>query len=96
MPGLRWEWADNAAQSIHHTGWYTDEYGDGDTIRGLVFRLPHNRGFLAGWSMGEGMASIVAYEVYPDEVSAALAADDIARYAAEREREYREAEEEEA
>jgi len=58
QPGLRWEWADEIdGARIQHRGWYSDEYGDAEKIRGLVFRLPHGRGFLAGWSMGEGMAS---------------------------------------
>lgn len=92
MPSLRWQWADEIAKSIRHTGWYTDEHGDGDLIRGIVFRLPRGRGFLAGWSMGEGMITSVEYHVYSvdDEVGAAIAADDLAGYAAEREREHRE------
>ncbi len=91
-PGLRWQWADDVARSIRHKGWWTDPHGDGDTIRGLVFRLTHGRGFLAGWSMGEGMASTVEYAIFEDEVDAARAADELARIAAEREMESRESE----
>src|ERR1044072_4047766 len=50
MPGLRWEWCDKLSARIHHTGWYSDEHGDGDKIRGLVMRLPKGRGCLAAWS----------------------------------------------
>lgn len=83
MPGLRWQWADDCRSSIQHTGWYTQPDGDGDKIRGIVFRLPKSRGFLAGWSMGEGMASTLDCTIYPDERSAALAADSMAQHAAE-------------
>jgi hypothetical protein len=90
MPGMRWAWCDEVegvGRSINHTGWYTDEHGDGDKIRGVVFTLPKGRGFLAGWSMGESMASGVEYEVYTGELDAAQAADDIAKLIAEVERE---------
>lgn len=87
-PGLRWQWCDDVARSIRHTGWWTDEHGDSDTVRGIVARLPHGRGFLAGWSMGEGMASELEYTVYDDERDAAYAADSIAERVAERERDY--------
>lgn len=89
-PGLRWYWCDELADGIRHTGWFADPYGDGDTIRGIVLALPHGRGYLAGWSMGEGMASTLEPEIYDDEISAALAADSLAEYAAERERTYQE------
>lgn len=89
MPGLRWQWCDDIRGDIQHTGWFTDEYQD-TKIRGLVFRLPHGRGFLAGWSMGESMASELYSHIWDDERDAAAAADDMARDAAEREREYQE------
>lgn len=93
---LRWLWCDEVADAcIRHTGWFTDEYEQDETIRGIVFRLPRARGFLAGWSMGEHMASTVEYYVYADEVSAAYAADSMAENAAEEEREYRARENEE-
>lgn len=92
MPGLRWQWCDDVTSSIRHTGWYTSEYGDGDKIRGLVLRLPKSRGFLAGWSMGESMASGVEYTIYATEHEAAIAADGIAENVAKTEREYQAAE----
>jgi hypothetical protein len=93
MPELRWEWADEVVR-LNHTGWYCDNYQD-ETIRGIVLRLPHNRGFLAGWSMGEGMMSEIELDIYPDQESAAYAADSSAEYAAERQREHEEANQEE-
>ena len=87
-PGLRWEWCDEVAPVISHSGWYCDQFCD-ETIRGVVFRLPHGRGFLAGWSMGEGMSSEIDVSyIYDDESSAAYAADSMAQYAAERQREF--------
>lgn len=89
MPSMRWQWCDAIARSIEHSGWFTSDHQIcGETIRGLVFRLPGGRGFLAGWSMGEGMASGLEYEIYTDEIDAAYAADSLAENIAEKEREY--------
>lgn len=100
MPDLRWKWCDEIVSRINHKGWYSDEWQE-YTIRGLVMRLPNNRGFLAGWSMGKSMRSFVDYDVFLDESDAAYCADSMAENAAELEREYqaeqealREAEEE--
>lgn len=91
-PGLRWEWCDKVeGVRIDHTGWYSDEHGISDKIRGIVMRLPHGRGFLAGWSMGENMASSVSYRVYSDIFDCAHDADRMAEKVAEHEREYQEA-----
>jgi hypothetical protein len=88
-PGMRWTWCDEVeGVRIDHTGWFTDDEGTGDKIRGLVMRLPHGHGFLAGWSMGESMASVIETDVYDSETDAAHAADSIAENAAEKEREY--------
>ena len=57
-------------------------------------RLPHNRGFLAGWSMGEGMISEIEYAIYDDEREAAKVADSLAEETAEKEREFQESQEE--
>lgn len=86
MPGLRWKWCDDVARSIRHTGWHTNPHGDGDTIRGVVFALPHGRGYLAGWSMGQGMASVIERGILSDESDAANCANDAAERAAEAER----------
>lgn len=94
MPQLRWTWADEVdGCRVDHTGWYSDEYQD-SKIRGIVLRLPNNRGFLAGWSMGEHMASSLEYHIYSDEVDAAYAADAIAEHVADEERDYQESERE--
>jgi hypothetical protein len=88
QPFTRWQWCDEVPDvRIKHIGWFVDEYGDGDTIRGIVVALPHGR-FLAGWSMGEGMASIIDADLYESAKDAAYAADSMAESAAEREREY--------
>lgn len=97
MPGLRWEWADEIdGVRIGHYGWFTDDDGtNGEAIRGLVMRLPKSRGFIAGWSMGEHMASSVEYAVWDNEANAARHADRLAEIAAEHERDYRREQEEE-
>jgi hypothetical protein len=87
QPAPRWTWADEVeGVTIRHHGWYCTEDQD-QTIRGLVLHLPHGR-HLAGWSMGEHMASSVEPEVYTDAAEAAHAADECARVAAEAEQEY--------
>ncbi len=69
-------------------GWYCDDY---QTMRAVVLRLPRQRGYLIGWTMGRGMASSIEPEIYTDETEAWRAADSHTQYAAAREREYREA-----
>lgn len=86
---IRWKWCDDVADArIRHTGWFCDEYQD-SKIRGIVILLSHGR-YLAGWSMGEGMASELSYDIYFDEIDAARDADTMAEDAAERECEYQE------
>ena len=88
QPFTRWQWADDVEGAhISHSGWFTDDYGTGDKIRGIVILLPHGR-YMAGWSMGKGMASTIEPGVFDDAVEAAHAADSIAENAADREREY--------
>lgn len=88
-PGLRWNWCDEVEGSrVDHTGWFTDDHGSAYKIRGIVLRLPKGRGFLAGWSMGENMASSLDCDIYDDEIDAARAADSMAENVAEAEREY--------
>ena len=88
QPFTRWQWADDVeGASIRHTGWWTDDYGDSEKIRGIVVLLPYGR-FMAGWSMGEGMASTIEPGVFDDIDDAARMADEHARVAADNEREY--------
>lgn len=67
-------------------GYYCDESQD-DTLQPIIARLPHGRGFLAGWTMGAGMISnIDPGTIYSDEESAAYAAHSMAEYDAEESR----------
>jgi hypothetical protein len=88
--GLRFDYCDEIEGArIHHEGWYVDD-DCSDVIRGIVLRLPHDRGFLSGWTMGQGMASAVDYApIHDNAIDAAYAADESARIVAECEREYR-------
>lgn len=88
--GLRFEFCDEVQGArIRHDGWFYDD-DCGDVIRGIVLRLPRGRGFLSGWTMGQGMASAVDYSpIHDNAIDAAYAADESARIVAENEREYR-------
>lgn len=93
QPGLRWAWCDDVpgdwgdSPKIRHTGWFADEDCD-QTIRGIVLKLPKGRGYLAGWSMGEGMATMVDRWIHDDLMAACFDADSQAENTAEKEREY--------
>ena len=91
MPFTRWQWCDDACSSIRHTGWWFDDECD-EKIRGIVVLLPHGR-FMAGWSMGEGMASTIEPGIFDDIDEAARMADEHARVAADNECEYQESQE---
>ena len=70
------------------TGYYTDEFGYGETMKPCLARLPHGW-MLAGWTLGEGMAtSFDASGLYADEREAWIAAHHMAERDAERERDY--------
>lgn len=92
MLGSRWQWADQVDERIRHTGWWCDDDGDGWKLRGLVIALSHGR-WLAGWSMGEGLASFVEARVVWNPREAARLADRLAELAAEEEREHQAARE---
>ena len=87
QPFTRWRWCDDIDSSIRHTGWWTDDDSI-DNIRGIVILLPHGR-YMAGWSMGEHMASAIEPGIFDDIDEAARMADEHARVAADNEREYR-------
>lgn len=87
MPALRWTYCDKVENvQINHTGWFTDEYGDSDKIRGIVIRLNHGKGYLPGWTMGEGMCSELDNDIYDCPIVCAHRADRLAELVAEQER----------
>lgn len=70
-------------------GWralYAYRFNDhGDAMVPIIARLPKGRGFLAGWTMGEGMCAELASAIYQDEDEARRAAHIEAEHAADRE-----------
>lgn len=66
-------------------GYCCDDFGD-TTLKPIIARLPHGRGFLAGWTMGNGMLGSVGADIYEDERSAAYAAHSMAEFDASEER----------
>lgn len=79
-------------------GYYTSNDSAGsDTMQPIVARLTHSRGFLCGWTMGQGMCAVLdTSSVYSDAVDAARAAHRMAEHDAEEEREYQEQDRERA
>lgn len=61
---------------------------DGDPFMPIIARLPHGRGYLAGWTLGGGMCAELEPELHADEQEAHRAAHDAAERAADREAEY--------
>lgn len=116
--GLRWHespevpfrfvgLAHKLARLGRHTGWYMDPDCMGEVARGVVYQLPHGRGFLAGIAdpynaddTGRGPAMLQCdnagfvqkFNVYNTAEDAARVADRLAEIYAEREREYQERE----
>lgn len=85
-PFRRVGYADQIARSIRHNGWYCSEDDvTGERARGVVYRLNHARGFVAGMEdpCNGGPAAVLEMNcIYDDETDAALAADRLAeRYA---------------
>lgn len=81
-------------RSIDNQGWFTDDDGYGDVMRGIVYRLPHGK-LLAGYADPcNPDCACLSTEIYTDEMEAARAADRIAERCAEAERDYQRAYEE--
>jgi hypothetical protein len=91
---LRLEWANDLLPSgsrlAFTNGYYYDRYQD-TTLAPIVARLPHNRGFLAGWTMGQSMCAGLSTVIHETAEEAARAAHSEAECAAERQREFEEA-----
>lgn len=72
------------------TAFYTDPDGAFDPMKAITARLPHSRGFLAGWTLGEGMCATLDTDTIHDTIEEAeRAAVSMTEHAAEREAEYR-------
>jgi hypothetical protein len=67
------------------TAYWCDEDGS-TTLTPIIARLPHGRGFLAGWTMGKGMAACVDADIHANPSDAAYAAHDMAECDAGKER----------
>ncbi len=80
-----------ATRLKYTSGYFCDMEGEGDTLMPIVARLPRNRGFLAGWTMGEGMCASLDAEIYHTPQAAAFAAHSLAEQDAEKNREAAEA-----
>lgn len=65
------------------TGYYCDEDGDGDTLQPIIARLPHGRGYLAGWTMGQGMCASIDCDIWETIEDCAREAHRMAEYDAE-------------
>lgn len=92
---------ENVGRAVDHQGWYCDNegYGFSGLMRGAVFMLTHGR-YVAGYVHGESTrrgfaemsgtngATIDLHNTFDNARDAALMADEYARIAAEREREY--------
>jgi len=66
-----------------HLYGYRTPFPQDDTFDGIVVALPHGR-YLAGWTMGEGMLSVVRRDIFDDKYVAANEANELASDAAER------------
>ena len=83
-------YSDEIANSIKHTGWYTDEYQD-STMRGFILQLPSKNGqkkYMSGVKHSDWDGITLSSETFTHRIQAAFFADDMARYSAETEREY--------
>lgn len=68
-------------------GFSIDEYGY-EHMYPIIARLPHGRGFLVGWTMGNGMAACLDADIFADEDNAWRAARRRCEDAAQAEYEY--------
>ena len=78
-------WTLRAELDTKHA-WYCDSFQE-DAITPFVFALPHGKGWLPGWTMGEGMISSVDRYICMDKADAMNDARGMARIAAEKMRE---------
>jgi hypothetical protein len=77
---------------ISHIGWFTDEFGHNEKMRGAVWQLPARNGearYLAGYiDPWNDNAALIDMEIETEENVAARSADGLAEFCAETEREH--------
>jgi len=88
-------YADEICRSIDHTGWYTDDEGFLETLRGIVYQLPSRKGelrFAYGYAdPNNAGAALLCFDPCDDKEDAARWADRFAQIHAEEERDYQRA-----
>lgn len=77
-------------------GTYFENHDEPQRFYPIVLRLNHGRGFLAGWSMGTGMASEIGACIWAEEAHAWASADSQAERVCEAEAAYQAKERERA
>lgn len=81
---------------INHKGWFTDDDGDGNVYRGVVYQLPsHGKEgacYVYGYADPDNEdCALITYDVTADKMEAARQADRFAEIFAEHERDYQRA-----
>lgn len=81
---LRLELANDHLQGrvSHIRGYYADSFQD-QTVIPIVARLPHGRGFLAGYTYGPGMCAAIDFDIWDNIEDCARDAHRIAEMQAE-------------
>lgn len=86
-PPYPWQWSNEVEGLVNAEQHYASEPPEDCTqVWGLVFTLPENGGYLAGWSFGEMDLSGVSDYVHSSLVAAANAAEQMAKMRAEKQR----------
>ncbi len=84
MPDLAWLYADERL-GARKRGYRADDWS-GTEFRGIVMILPNRRGYIAGWT--DSVYAEVDYDIYDSLHDAAIAGDNLALSACEREVEF--------
>jgi hypothetical protein len=83
------------SRAIDHTGWYTDDDGDFDKYRGVVYQLPARNGatqYVYGFAdPNNDDCALLCFDPETDKMEAARYADNFAERFAEQERDYQRA-----
>ncbi len=82
-------------RAINHKGWFTDDDGDGETYRGIVYKLPRRHGlptYVYGYADPcNADCALLCFDPTTEVMDAARSADRFAEICAEEERDYQRA-----